>query len=95
MYYPCVCKYRNNNDKKQNNNKSRVIADVLCDDFLCVMRDVLCAVRRFPMRYATISYASCAMCYVLCDDFLCVMRDVLYAMLNRNTSLEPRGIYWF
>ncbi len=27
------------------------------------------------MRSATISYASCAMCYALCDDFLCVMRD--------------------
>ncbi len=33
------------------------------------------------MRYATIFYASCAMCYVLCDDFLSTI-SVLYAMLN-------------
>ncbi len=27
-------------------------ARALCDDFLCVMRDVLCAMRQFPMRHA-------------------------------------------
>ncbi len=47
--------------------EGRAMCYVLCDDFLCVMRDVLCAMGRFPMRYATISYASYAMCYTLCD----------------------------
>ncbi len=32
------------------------------------LKVALCA-----MRSATISYASCAMCYALCDDFLCVV----------------------
>ncbi len=27
------------------------------------------------MCYATIFYASCAMCYVPCDDFLCATRQ--------------------
>ncbi len=44
---------------------------------------MLCATRRFPMRYATISYATISyatISYALCDDFLCAMRDLLCVM---------------
>ncbi len=76
----------------------------LCADFLCVMRDVLCAMRRFPMRHARCVMCCATISYALRDNFLCVMRDVLYAMrwfsmgacrATKQKHLTGDQRYWF
>ena len=45
------------------------------------------------MCYATIFYASCAMCCARCDDFLCVTRVVLCAMRHARCVIRYAMIF--